>query len=74
MAIVAIMMISIVMARIRMFAARIVRIVKVVTAWKQVQTGTQQRNGADNRQQHLGGELPKKSHKGRYFSRNGNFK
>jgi len=34
--------------------------VEVVAAWKKVQTGTQQRNGADNRQQHMGGDLPKK--------------
>ena len=55
------------MAAISPLAAPIARIVKMVAAWQQVQTGTQQRNDADNRQQHLGGELPKKSHKGRYF-------
>jgi hypothetical protein len=37
--------------------------VKVIAAWKQVQTGTQQRDSADNRQQQLGGKLPRKSHK-----------
>jgi hypothetical protein len=68
------MTICTVMTTIGMLAYRIALSVKVVAAWKQVQTATQQRNGADNRQQHLGGELPKKSHKGRYFSRKGKMK
>jgi hypothetical protein len=62
-AIVAVMMISIVMATIGLLAVRIARIVKVIATWQQVQTGPQERNSADNRQQHLGGKLPKKSHK-----------
>jgi hypothetical protein len=63
------MMICLVMAANSMLAPRIALVVEVVATGKKVQTGTQQRNGADNRQQQLGGELPIKSHKGHYFLR-----
>ena len=62
------------MAAISVLIARIALVVEVVATRQQVQTGTQQRNSADSRQQQLGGELPKKSHKGRYFARNENRK